>query len=184
MASLRDKRGRFVSKGGSRFSDTPTPDGVRLAQLLEQIKRGPSVKIGVLDDGKGSEDRQGVTNAELAAIHELGAGVPKRGWISSTFDRVRGAVETNAKILVGHVLDGKLDLEKALGILGAKFASDVKETVVGGEQIPPPNAPSTLARKLSKTREGSTGEPRTLVDTGRMLGAVSWLVEMIRGGKS
>lgn len=88
MASLRDKRGRFVSKGGSRFSDTPTPDGVRLAQLLEQIKRGPSVKIGA------------------------------------------------------------------------------------------------LARKLSKTREGSTGEPRTLVDTGRMLGAVSWLVEMVRGGKS
>ena len=53
---------------------------------------------------------------------------------------------------------GSSTLKKRLASLGAKFASDIKETVVGGEQIPPPNAPSTLRvslQKLGKVRRGA-----------------------------
>lgn len=161
-------------------TDWLTPAGKRLADLRKMLEQNPSVYVGVLDSGKGSEDRGGLTNGMLAVIHEFGQGrSPARPWISATFDRVRARTERNARVLVERILDGAIGVEQALGVIGATFAADIKATVVGGEQIPPPNAPSTLERKLAKTRAGSSGDPRTLVDTGRMLGAVSWLVDML-----
>jgi len=76
--------------------------------------------------------------------------------------------------LLGHIVDGKITVDKALNVLGAKYSAEVKNTVTQGEQIQPPNAPSTLARKLAKTREGAANGVRTLIDTGRMVGAVTW----------
>lgn len=76
--------------------------------------------------------------------------------------------------LLGHIVDGKVSVDKALNVLGAKYSAAVKNTVTQGEQIPPPNAPSTLARKLAKTARGSAGAVRTLIDTGRLIGSVTW----------
>lgn len=149
----------------------------RLQALSKQLASNDvHVRVGVLDDGKeGSADRGGFTNGMLAVAMEFGtATIPARSWIGRTFDKKRSEVQADMQRLLGHVLDGKISVDKALNVLGAKYSAEVKNTVTQGEQIPPPNAPSTLARKLAKTREGAANTVRTLIDTGRMVGSVTW----------
>lgn len=149
----------------------------RIKELSRQLaSRDCHVKIGVLDDGKeGSADREGITNGELAVVMEFGTGsIPARSWIGRTFDQKRDEVQADMARLLGHIVDGKVSVDKALNVLGAKYSAAVKNTVTQGEQIQPPNAPSTLARKLAKTRKGASNAVRTLIDSARMVGAVTW----------
>ena len=149
----------------------------RLQALAQQLaSQDVHVKVGVLDDGRaGSEVRDGITNGELAVMMEFGTrNAPARSWIGRTFDQKRAEVQADMQRLLGHLVDGKITIDKALNVLGAKYSAEVKNTVTQGEQIPPPNAPSTLARKMAKTRAGAANAARTLIDTGRMIGAVTW----------
>lgn len=149
----------------------------RLQALSKQLASNDvHVRVGVLDDGKkGSADRGGFTNGMLAVAMEFGtATIPARSWVGRTFDKKRSEVQADMQRLLGHILDGKISVDKALNVLGAKYSAEVKNAVTQGEQIPPPNAPSTLARKLAKTREGAANTVRTLIDTGRMVGSVTW----------
>ena len=134
------------------------------------------VRVGVLDDGRaGSENRDGITTGQLAVAMEFGtATIPARSWVGLTFDQKRAEVQADMQRLLGHLVDGKITIDKALNVLGAKYSAELKNTVTQGEQIPPPNAPSTLARKMAKTRAGAANVVRTLIDTGRMIGAVTW----------
>lgn len=149
----------------------------RLQALSKQLASNDvHVRVGVLDDGKeGSAVRGGFTNGMLAVAMEFGtATIPARSWIGRTFDKKRSEVQADMQRLLGHVLDGKISVDKALNVLGAKYSAEVKNTVTQGEQIPPPNSPSTLARKMAKTRAGAANAARTLIDTGRMVGSVTW----------
>lgn len=149
----------------------------RLQALSKQLASNDvHVRVGVLDDGKeGSADRDGLTNGMLAVAMEFGTSrIPARSWIGRTFDQKRNEVQADMQRLLGHIVDGKISVDKALNVLGAKYSAEVKNTVTQGEQIPPPNAPSTLARKLAKTREGAANGVRTLIDTGRLIGSVTW----------
>lgn len=149
----------------------------RLQELAKSLAADDvHVRVGVLDDGRaGSEDHGGITTGQLAVAMELGtATIPARSWVGLTFDRARTEVQADMRTLLGHIVDGKITVDKALNVLGAKYSAAVKNTVTQGDQIQPPNAPSTLARKLAKTREGAANGVRTLIDTGRMVGAVTW----------
>jgi len=156
----------------------------RLQELAKRLAASDvHVRVGVLDDGRaGSEDHGGITTGQLAVAMEFGtATIPARSWVGLTFDRARTEVQADMRTLLGHIVDGKITVDKALNVLGAKYSAAVKNTVTQGEQIPPPNAPSTIARKLAKTREGASNAVRTLIDTGRMIGAVTWAT--FGGGK-
>jgi hypothetical protein len=156
----------------------------RLQDLAKRLaSEDVHVRVGVLDDGRaGSEDHGGITTGQLAVAMEFGtATIPARSWVGLTFDRARTEVQADMRTLLGHIVDGKITVDKALNVLGAKYSATVKNTVTQGEQIPPPNAPSTIARKLAKTREGASNAVRTLIDTGRMIGAVTWAT--FGGGK-
>ena len=149
----------------------------RLQELSKRLAADDAhVRVGVLDDGRaGSDERDGITNGELAVMMEFGTrNAPARSWIGRTFDQKRAEVQADMQRLLGHLVDGKITIDKALNVLGAKYSAEVKNTVTQGEQIPPPNAPSTLARKMAKTRAGAANAARTLSDTGRMIGAVTW----------
>ena len=149
----------------------------RLQELSKRLAADDvHVRVGVLDDGRaGSDERDGITNGELAVMMEFGTrNAPARSWIGRTFDQKRAEVQADMQRLLGHLVDGKITIDKALNVLGAKYSAEVKNTVTQGEQIPPPNAPSTLARKMAKTRAGAANAARTLSDTGRMIGAVTW----------
>lgn len=106
--------------------------------------------------------------AELAAIHEFGspaAGIPERSFLRATLrNKSRAIIATTGKIAKAY-LAGRVGLVQGLGLLGAFVSTEVKKTITEGAGVPPPNAPSTIARK---------GSARPLVDTGRLLGSITW----------
>jgi hypothetical protein len=141
------------------------------AALFKRVKeiKDSYVKVGVLaDDAKGGMHVPGadLTVAEIAVVHEFGAGiVPERSFVRSTFDaRREELVELGKKLMTG-VIDGKIKLKPALDVMGSTLATAMKRKITEGAGVPPPNAPSTVAAK---------GSSRPLVDTGRMLGAITW----------
>lgn len=152
-----------------------------IQKLTRQMKdRGLYVKAGVVgaqatqphDDTPGA-----LTNAELAVIHEFGTRdgrIPERSFIRSSAAKHRPQYVALLARGVKAVLSGRTSYRTVLTLIGEKMASDMRNGIREG--IPPPNAPSTLARKLAMTRPGSTGSPKPLIDTGRLLGSITYEV--------
>lgn len=154
----------------------------RLKKLVDaEAEKESYVKVGYLDDGgKGSEVRSDdLTNAELGAVMEFGTEdkvIPARPHVRPTFEEKREELGRDARKLIELILDAKMTVKRALGILGAKLAAEIKKKVTLGSGVPPPNAPSTLKKKVALTRKGSKGSPRTLIDTGRLIVSLTWSV--------
>lgn len=124
--------------------------------LFERLKdvQESYVKVGVLDeDEKGGEVREsGLTNAEIAAVLEFGTQnkhIPARPVIRPTFDEKREELVTLGKKLIGDVIDGRLKIERALGMMGSTLVTAMRLKITSG--VAPPNAPSTLERKALKS---------------------------------
>jgi hypothetical protein len=169
-----------------------------------QAARGDRyAKVGVLADSeKGGlhEDGSDLTVAEIAAVLEFGTEdghIPERSFVRSTFDEEREELTAKAREIIVAVLFGKMKIDQGLNAMGAMLAAAVKKKITDGQGVPPPNAPSTALAKAAtgKTekffggaggRARSLGEAfaqvgalagvRTLVDTGRMLGAITWAI--------
>lgn len=170
-----------------------------LTRILEtaRAQAGTSyVMVGIL----GGDDRGGLhvpgadlTVAEIAVVNEFGTQdgrIPARSFVRITYDRMRPELEAIAFKLVWQITDGKMSVEQALNILGAKLASAIHHTVTDGSGVPPPNAPSTLRRKEAAGEWNERGEAqaagwgvRPLVDTGRMLNSIGWGVFTPRAGR-
>lgn len=154
----------------------------RIKKLVDRESvRDSYVKVGYLDDGgKGSEQRAPeLTQAQIGAIMEFGTEdkrVPARPHVRPAFDKMRDELASDAAKLLAQVLDGRMTIPRALGILGAKLATGIKKTVTTGPPIPPPNAPSTLKHKQALTRPGAKKGVRTLIDTGRLIVSIVWSV--------
>lgn len=143
-------------------------------ELLQEVRRqhgGTHAKVGVLDSTNARTDGSGITNAELALIHEFGspdAGIPERSHFRSTFDANKGKYERQLTRAVGLVLDRKLSFEGALELVAIQHEADIKAAIARG--IPPENAPSTIARK---------GSTKPLIDTGAYRASITHAV--VRG---
>lgn len=164
-----------------------------MLRRVDALRGSAYTKVGVLADSeRGGLHQQGpdgrsakLTVAEIAAIAEFGTEdgtQPPRSFVRSTFDEMREElVQDSRRLIVAVVLDGTMTATQALGILGLKLATGIRAKITQGPGVPPPNAPSTLRRKLAKglwNRKGKAASlgPRTLVDTGRLVGAISWAV--------
>lgn len=178
-----------MARNEIRDTDHGWREMLRVAQALAG---GAYVKVGVM----GENDRGGLhavdpatgkasplTVAEIAVVNEFGTEdghVPQRSFVRSTFDRMReGLAGDAAKLIVKVVLDRKMTVEAALGILGMKLATGMRSTIVDGSGVPPPNAPSTArakARGTGKAREKAIAGARPLVNTSATLNAISWAV--------
>ncbi len=150
-------------------------DRLQRALLLNSRAAQESVaKVGILAAKGGDQTVAGtsITMIELAAIHEFGspeAGIVQRSFIRSTFAREAQAMAELCGKLVTKVIYG-MPLERALGILGAWGAAQIKTTIRERNTTGPEdqaNRPSTIAKKGSST---------PLVDTGRLINAISWSV--------
>ena len=150
-------------------------------QYKKNIKDNPkgSVKVGLLDGSKNTRnDGEEMTNAEIGIVHEYGTErVPARPFIRPAFEKhYRAYLRDALQLVKGDKTRKPMRVSKVLGIFGAKLAADMKNFVTQGAPIPPPLAASTLKRKKKKTRRGSKREPRPLIDTGRMIGSITWKV--------
>lgn len=129
---------------------------------------GLRAKVGI-QTGDGSKDRGGITMAGLALVHEFGsetAGVPQRSFLRSTVDENERKYVRIMKARLVEITKQRITAKAALTEIGERVRSDVLDKIRGG--IPPPNAPSTVARKGSST---------PLVDTGQLLQAITSKVE-------
>jgi hypothetical protein len=143
-----------------------------LRRALEPLASGNVyVKVGVMGEKGESPHGDKLTNVELAMIHEFGTRdghIPARAWIRGTFDANKAEYIDVLRKLLGQVYGGKTTLKKALGLVGARMAADIKRRVKGGE-ISPPDELSTVTAKGSNT---------VLIDTGRMVNSVTWEVNL------
>jgi len=137
----------------------------RIRKSLEVLRRaGSTVKVGVLGN-TASASHGGINNVDLAAVHEFGStsrGIPERSFLRAPYDENRDRYYEMLGVGLRNVIEGKLTVEKVLGIVGLKMESDFKARIVAG--IPPPLKPETIARKGSST---------PLIDHGQLLGAIS-----------
>lgn len=163
-----------------------------ILRVAQSLSGGAFVKVGILgDDERGGLHKTDpdtgkaspLTVAEIAVVNEFGTEdghVPARSFVRSTYDRMREELARDAaKLLVKIVIDRKITVEAALGILGLKLATGIRSTVVDGSGVPPPNAPSTARAKAlgtGKARERAIAGARPLVDTKAMINALSWAV--------
>lgn len=139
-----------------------------------------------------------LTSVQLGIIHEFGMGhVPARPFVRPAFDRNKSLyLELLKRMVRDAVYAGKMPYTRALGIIGARMSADIKKYVTTGPQIPPPNQgyPDSgyflekvnrgywkdternrrRAEKGQEVKEGPRPPPRTLVDTGRMIGSITW----------
>lgn len=147
-------------------------------ELRTRLPKGSVLQVGVLA-GAGNA-AGGISMIELAAIHEFGSpknNIPQRSFIRSTLGRaeiVQQFKQMTARF-AKQIVDGKLTEAQALGLLGAWMASQVKMTIKKRMTTgPDPQAlkPATIARKKSDL---------PLVDTGRLINAITWSVKMGKG---
>lgn len=140
--------------------------------------KGAHAKVGILAEGAGAEEEEGspLTVAQIAGILEFGTEdghIPERSFVRSTFDEKREEMMAmSAKLVVG-IVAGTMDVDRALNILGAFLSAAVKNKVTI-DGVPPPNAPSTIAKK---------GDDKPLINTSRMINAVTWVLVTEFGDK-
>ncbi len=169
------------------------------AALLKHVHENEKqyAKVGVIGDA-GAQQNGKLTVAEIGAVNEFGTEdkiIPERSFIRSTFDRERGALIDLSRKLFGQFVDGKMTIDRALGLMGASLAASIKKTIAGG--VAPPNAPYTMLRKAMtgksaryfkpvKNNRNSLGRGfaqagvlaavKPLIDTGRLLGSIAWVI--------
>ena len=133
--------------------DTKAWDGL-LQRVAEIGKR--NVRVGLFEGDV----------ARIGAFHELGtATIPERSWLRSTFRERENELATVMARACAACLAGKVSVDRMLDLVGSWAANAVKAKI--RSNIPPPLALATIRRKGSST---------ALIDTGRMLNAVTWKI--------
>lgn len=129
-------------------------------RLLADMKRlDARARVGALDE----------TNAQKLAWSEFGTvREPPRPTITAAFDRTKATMRRAIDRKIGAVIEGKSEAggRRILSEVGEDFAEVVREEI--DNNVPPENAPSTLA---AKRRKGQ-GD-RTLVATGEMRDSIA-----------
>ncbi len=139
-------------------------------KLRRELKRQALViSVGVQGKEavtKSGGDEDGLTVADVAAVNELGLGVPERSFLRSTIDSGHQKYVSLLKGIGGASVSGKLPLVRGAKIVGEVVVGDVKRAIADG--IPPPNAESTIEAKGSST---------PLIDSSQMRGSITSKVE-------
>lgn len=133
--------------------------------------RGLSLTVGVhAAEGGAGHTGSKLSVAEIATIHEYGLGTsPQRSFIRAWADSRKAEHQRMLKIIGENVVKGRYDAATGLARLGNLFVGEVQARISGG--IPPPNAPSTVARK---------GSSKPLINTGQLRSSIRFRVN--RGG--
>ncbi len=130
---------------------------------------GVELTIGVQgEDAEKPHPSSELTVGELAAIHELGLGVPERSWLRSWVDKNQALMEADLAIAWRRIAGGE-SRRKVMNEVGAKWVLDIQEGIISGE-ITPALAPSTIAQK---------GFDTPLVDTMTFVTSISHSLKLL-----
>ncbi len=149
---------------------------------VREVKRGAAftlppntpieITVGVhADDAAHTHGTgEGLTVGDIAAFHEFGTQtVPQRSFIRAWVDEAlaSGYIATTLRTQMQQVVAGKRPLEQALNRCALAFEGAVKQRIANN--IPPPLAPATIARK---------GSSVALIDTGQLRNAIRGVVKI------
>lgn len=152
----------------------------------------PYVKIGI--QGNEATERKTVSVGEgslasslslsvvdIGTFHEYGGAggrPPRRSFLRDTIDERKRQYFAIVRLMKLEIASGKMDVLKALNILGEKIKSDVVQKISDG--IPPDLAPETIARKNAVVGGGNASTP--LIDTGQLRQSITY--EVARRGST
>lgn len=143
----------------------------QVVDRLANLSLGGRVKVGVLAGSGTTAD--GVGLVEIAAIHEFGSPeqrIPARSFLRSTFlFRRVNAMRTLCARLVRAIALGRMTKAQAFNALGSWAVAEVKNTITEID-IPPPLSQKTIDAK---------GSSKPLVDSGRLMNALSYELENV-----
>lgn len=127
-------------------------------RILGALRKGAAsmVSVGWFPDA----EHESIPTAGIAVAHELGvpeSNLPARPMIGAVVDQNQTAYREKLRELWGQVVIGKMTVESALTIFGARVEADLKRWITTGPHVP--LSPKTIQRK---------GSSRPLIDTGVM----------------
>lgn len=139
-----------------------------LLARMKSIDESPGTFVGILSEGKAKQPHpkaEGLTMAQLGAIHEFGLGVPERSFLRSFRDQ---RADDIGKVFL--LLVQRRGVSQAVWeLLGQWCVGEIQKRIAAG--TPPPNAPSTIARKGSST---------PLIDTGQLRSSITYAVRKVQ----
>jgi hypothetical protein len=143
---------------------TVTEKGPGFSQLIAELA-GAAVTIGVQgDEAKEKHSNSERTKGEVAAIHELGLGVPERSWLRSWFDANQNRIQQETRDALTKVAARKVSRKKAMEDLGYSWVEQIRDNIVSGK-ITPALSASTVARK---------GHNTPLLESSDMVNAITF----------
>jgi len=141
--------------------------GPGLKEVLKRVQDS-AVTVGIHRDAGMHDEAEGMTVAQIGAIHEFGGGnSPERSFLRSTMAKMRMSYRRSIQHIIRQALEKEYDIKKGMGRLGRRAEGDIKLTIRDMKE--PPNAPSTIRQKK--------GVDNPLIDTGQMLNSIRWQYE-------
>lgn len=147
----------------------------KILENLSKLSAKPYVKVGVLETAGGHENSE-LSVAEVLSIHEFGApivNIPERAPIRKTMDSKRSDINSNIDKLYGQIIDGKMDPERALAIVGQDVKRKIQDTIRDG--LDPPWAESTLKARSARAGGGIVAVV-PLIDSGQTIKSIDYEV--------
>jgi len=148
-----------------------------------------AVYVGIRQENgdKGHTPGEPATIATIATVHEFGSEhVPERSFLRSTVDENEKRYSEALSVGILAVASGETSAKKALEVVGAMAARDVKMGIRRGTHSEwRPLSEKYLKRKTTSKYTGRTKGKGTkstiLIDTGRMVNSIDYQVSI--GGK-
>ncbi|MBI4815183.1 MAG: hypothetical protein HY791_02920 [Deltaproteobacteria bacterium] len=131
-----------------------------LSEILQRMKGASKlgITVGVHGDGE---------IATYAAANEFGTDeIPERSFLRSTMDTRQTDIANVITKTFERVSNGTLTPRQAGAVIGAWVQAAVRKTIQSN--VPPPNAPATIAKK---------GSSHTLIDEGRLRQGITFKVK-------
>jgi hypothetical protein len=126
------------------------------------------ITVGVHAAEAGSSHGEGLTVGDIGSFHEFGtATIPQRSFIRGWYDERQAFIADTLRTQLQAVIAGKRPIEQAAERIALAFEGDVKRRIA--QNIPPPLAPATIARK---------GSSVALIDTGQLRNAIRGQVKI------
>lgn len=136
---------------------------INFKKTMASLKNS-KLEVGLFKE-EGKNDGEYI--ADYAYANEFGEGnLPSRPFLRTAFDENKNDWSDDLSKNLDKAIEGKIDSNTALSLLAERAVDDIKKTI--SNNLPPPNAESTIRKKSSS---------KTLIDSGAMRNAINYRVK-------
>lgn len=117
-------------KSKTKIKKTPKKALKELEKISLSMSDANSVQVGLPKGSNAYPD--GTSVIMVGAVHEFGSpskNIPQRSFLRSTVVEKRRQYKKLFKLLSKRIIEGKIDVRKALGIVGLTVQTDVRDKI-------------------------------------------------------